>query len=61
VTHALALVDRLGTAHGCVRFGVVATRRNPDLRHYIGLVERALYEAVIAWLAMFGIALVHIT
>jgi hypothetical protein len=55
------LVDRLGTAHGCVRFGVVATRRNPDLRHYIGLVERALYEAVIAWLAMFGIALVHIT
>ena len=43
---------------GCV-VGLVAARRNAGLRHYFGLVERALYVAIVAWLAMLGIALVH--
>ncbi len=39
--------------------GMVAARRNEGLRRYFGLVERALYVAIIAWLAMLGVALVH--
>ncbi|HUY67508.1 MAG TPA: DUF998 domain-containing protein [Acidimicrobiales bacterium] len=43
---------------GCV-LGMALTRRNEGLRLYFGLVERGLYVAIIAWLAMLGVALVH--